>query len=299
MDKVLPKLVRGFKIGTFSKKLTHEQATLYAWSVGVDQDSKNKIDLKFLDENNEAFEIIQSYTAQFSVLELSNITKWPGLPKYNPIALLHGGQIIKYVNPLKIGANLKAKNSIIDIENKRLGALVTISSDTFDADDGILYTQNLAKLFISGIGGFSDDPDSEPVTKSEVFPKALSDKAIEEIKLETALNQAHLYRIASGDVNPLHVDPGQVEEGAFKGPILQGLCTLGFSTRAYQSVFDHHKFQKIGVEFVAPTIPGQTLLVKFFDTESADQVWFTTTAYDVGKSKEEGTIVAKGFFHKR
>jgi acyl dehydratase len=223
MEKVVPRLVRNFEIGTFIKKLTQEQAILYALSVGANQDPMNKTDLKFTYENRPDFQIIQSFTSQFSVLDLLKIRECPGLPDYNPMALLHGEQVIKPVHPLKIGANLRTINKIIDIEDKKSGALVTVSSETHDADEGFVYSKNIAKLFIRGIGGFSDDPDSAPVTKTEAFPKAVSEKAIEEITLTSAPNQAHLYRIASGDVNPMHVDPDQAAEGGFKRPILHGL----------------------------------------------------------------------------
>ena len=138
------------------------------------------------------------------------------------MALLHGEQIIIPENPLEVGQNLTAENKIIDIDDKKSGALITIESKT-KRDDGALISINLAKLFIRGIGGFSDDPDAAPVTKPERFPRATSETPLEEITLPTADNQAILYRISSGDVNPLHIDPDQAAQGGFKRPILHGL----------------------------------------------------------------------------
>lgn len=172
--------------------------------------------------------------------------------------------------------------------------MITIESKTFNADNNDLITTNYAKLFIRGIGGFGDKGEMEP----HKFFKPTSEKPIEEITLPTSPNQAHLYRIAGGDLNPLHVDPDQAAEGGFKQPILHGLCTMGFSTRAYQTVFNHHRFKTIGTRFTAPTTPGQTLLVKFFETESSDTVCFDTLAFDSSKSAGEGTVIAKGFFTK-
>jgi acyl dehydratase len=294
MDKVVPKLVRGFKFGPFRKSLDHREAILYALSVGCNQDPINKDELRFTYENRDDFEIIQSLTAQFSVLDLEKIRSCPGLPDYNPMALLHGEQVINFLNPLKIGQKLRTENELVDIADKKSGALVTVESKTYSEDDNKLVTTNLAKLFIRGIGGFGDQGTLAP----EKFPKPSSETPIEEITLQTAPNQAHLYRIASGDVNPLHVDPDQAAEGGFKRPILHGLCTLGFSTRAYQQVFNQHRFKKIGTRFTAPTTPGQTLVVKFFETESKEQIAFDTVAVDPSSPPSEGVVIAKGFFER-
>ena len=297
MSKVIPNLVRNYKIGEFTKVLTKNEAILYALSVGCNQDPMNRDDLKYTDVFSKDFRIIQSITAPFSVLDLDKIRACPGLPDYNRMDLLHGEQIIQPISPLEIGEKLISENSIVDIEDKRSGALITIESKIYK-DDKSLVAVNLGKLFIRGIGGFSDNPGASPVLEPDIFPKPLSDMPIGQITLPMNENQAHLYRLASGDTNPLHIDPEQAEKGGFKRPILHGLCTLGFSTRAYQTVFDHHKFEKIGIRFTAPTIPGQTLLVKFFESSFKNETVFTTTAYDSNKSAEEGIIIAKGFFKK-
>lgn len=131
------------------------------------------------------------------------------------------------------------------------------------------------------------------------FPAPNNETPVERITLPTAPNQAHLYRIASGDLNPLHVDPDQAKEGGFDVPILHGLCTLGFTTRAYQTVFDTHEFEKIGTRFTAPTTPGMNLEVQFYETDSKNQMCFSTVAFDKNKSASEGTVIAKGFFETK
>ena len=73
MSRVVPRLARNYKIGTFTKRLTQEEAILYALSVGCSYDPMNKDDLKYTYENREDFEIIQSLTSQFSVLDLEKI----------------------------------------------------------------------------------------------------------------------------------------------------------------------------------------------------------------------------------
>ena len=122
MNKVVPELVRGFKIGTFLKNLTHREAILYALSVGWNKASLENVDYqdwnKFTYENDKDFEVVQSFTAQFSVLDLLKIRSWPGLPDYDPMALLHGEQIIQFHKPTKVGQDLVNENTIVDIADK-------------------------------------------------------------------------------------------------------------------------------------------------------------------------------------
>ena len=295
MEAVVPKLVRNYTLHNFFKKnITLREAVLYALGVGCNQNPMNKHELKFTYENHPDFEVIQSITSAFSVVDLEKIRNCPGLPKYDPMALLHGEQVITFSKPVLAGMNFKSHQIIEDIADKKSGALLTIKTTESLEDSNETITVNHCRLFIRGIGGFGD----KGVLPAENFPKQKSDTVIEQVTYPTALNQAHLYRNASEDVNPLHVDPDQAERGGFKRPILHGLCTLGFSTRAYQSVFNTSKFSKIGVRFTAPTTPGQNLLIKFFETENNDVKIFETHAYDSTSSEDKAIVVAKGFFHQ-
>ena len=53
------------------------------------------------------------------------------MPAYDPLALLHGEQHIVIHQPLELNMNLSTKNQIVDIADKKSGALVTILSETW------------------------------------------------------------------------------------------------------------------------------------------------------------------------
>ena len=225
MSAVNPSLVRGYKIGTrFAKNLTAREISLYALGVGCNQDPMRKEDFQFTYENHRSFSALPSLTSQFSVLGLDIIHECPGLPDYDKMALLHGEQRIIVHQTLREGMELRSENKIVDIADKKSGALITIESITTHQKE--LVATNYASLFIRGIGGFGD-MGTLPGVK---YPKAENETPSKAISYPTAPNQAHIYRHASGDINPLHVDPVLAKEkGNFEKPILHGLCTLGFT----------------------------------------------------------------------
>jgi acyl dehydratase len=61
------------------------------------------------------------------------------------------------------------------------------------------------------------------------------------------------YAAASGDFNPIHIDPKVGEEAGLGGAILQGLCTLGWAVDAFVHYLgDPGKVRGISVRFSRP-----------------------------------------------
>ena len=78
---------------------------------------------------------------------------------------------------------------------------------------------------------------------------------------KVADNQAAIYRL-SGDLNPLHLDPEAAKRGGFDKPILHGLCTYGFATRAIVNGpldGDVERLKEFKARFSDPVYPGDTL----------------------------------------
>ena len=102
--------------------------------------------------------------------------------------------------------------------------------------------------------------------------------------------RAVYYAGASGDFNPLHIDPAVGEKAGFGGPILHGLCTAAWMvdsvTRAHG---DPRKIKSMGARFSGPVRLGDTLS---FDGEVREQADGCTT-YAVTVSNENGDQVLK------
>ena len=85
------------------------------------------------------------------------------------------------------------------------------------------------------------------------------------------------YAAASGDFNPIHIDPEVGREAGLGGAILQGLCTLGWAVDAFIGYLgDPGKVSGVKVRFSRPVSPH-------------DVVTFNGTVVSV----ENGTLVAE------
>ncbi|MDP2270761.1 MAG: MaoC family dehydratase [Archangium sp.] len=85
------------------------------------------------------------------------------------------------------------------------------------------------------------------------------------------------YAAASGDFNPIHIDPAVGQEAGLGGAILQGLCTLGWAVDAFIGYLgDPGRVSGVNVRFSRPVAINDT-------------VTFTGTVISI----ENGTLVAE------
>jgi 3-hydroxybutyryl-CoA dehydratase len=65
------------------------------------------------------------------------------------------------------------------------------------------------------------------------------------------------YAAASGDFNPIHIDPAVGEKAGLGGAVLQGLCTMGWATEAAtRFIGDPGKIRRVRVRFSRPVAIG-------------------------------------------
>ena len=131
-------------------------------------------------------------------------------------------------------------------------------------DNDKIATSESVMLFI-GEGGFGAKPKKKDRVTS---PKTDPQKVLE---YKTLDNQAILYRVPSGDNNPLHVDPDFAKVAGFEKPILHGLCTYGITCKKLiESEFsnDPSRVSEISARFSGPVTPGNTLLINVWNQDS-------------------------------
>jgi (3R)-3-hydroxyacyl-CoA dehydrogenase / 3a,7a,12a-trihydroxy-5b-cholest-24-enoyl-CoA hydratase / enoyl-CoA hydratase 2 len=243
--------------------------SLYALGVGAAQDPTNENDLALVYEmSGKGMKVLPS----FGVLPAINMVfdqakrgiTAPGL-SFGLDRVLHGEQYTELTRPLPTTGKLTTKAKITDIVDKGKNALVITEFTTYDENGDVLIKNELT-TFVRGAGGWGGErggaarPSGADVN---VPPDRAPDKVVED---KTSENQALLYRL-SGDWNPLHADPGFAKAFGFQKPILHGLCSFGFATRAAAQLApdgDPRYIKSIKARFASTVLPGETLITELW-----------------------------------
>jgi 3-hydroxyacyl-CoA dehydrogenase/3a,7a,12a-trihydroxy-5b-cholest-24-enoyl-CoA hydratase len=268
LDKAL-----GFEFEPTELSYDERDVSLYALSVGAATDPLDPEELKFTFEMNpDGFLALPTLAVTFPFASIGQILSVPGL-RFEPMMLLHGEQYMELKRPLPTEATVTNHGKISKIYDKRSGALVLVDISSVD-ERGNEVAFNQFSLFLRGIGGFGGDRG--PSGRINLPPDRPPDVVHRD---KTTENQALLYRLSSGDRNPLHVDPSLAAVGGFDRPILHGLCTFGFAGRAVLKHFgdnDPTRFKSIKVRFTEHVYPGETIVTEMW-RESPTRIVFRSS----------------------
>ncbi|HSM44067.1 MAG TPA: MaoC family dehydratase, partial [Acidimicrobiia bacterium] len=106
--------------------------------------------------------------------------------------------------------------------------------------------------------------DSGPAASNQA-PERVPDHVVES---PTLPQQALIYRMASGDKNPLHADPAFAAFAGFDRPILHGLCTYGIVCKAVvESALggEPQRVESYTARFTGHVYPGETLVTRVWE----------------------------------
>jgi NAD(P)-dependent dehydrogenase (short-subunit alcohol dehydrogenase family)/acyl dehydratase/putative sterol carrier protein len=207
----------GKRIGPVTSEYDWHDIVLYALGVGAGFD-----ELEYVYENQlkviPSFAILSIYGFFNEFITLSGV---------NLAGILHGEHELLIHSPIPAeGGTLTSDGRITAMYDKGegRGALIIGEIDTYHSDGQKLYT-NVVTLFSRLDGGFGGQPGP-----AETFEFPDREPDFEELA-HPSPNQPLVYRL-SGDTFALHVDPDFARMSGFEGPIMHGLCTLGFACRA-------------------------------------------------------------------
>ena len=272
----------GFKYPEQTWSYDERDVSLYALGVGAAKDPTNEKDLALVYEMSgkgmkvlPSFGVLPAINMVFSQAK-QGITA-PGL-NFGLDRVLHGEQYTEVLRPLPTHGKLTTKAVVKAIYDKGKGATVVTEFTSYD-ENGDEIIKNELTTFVRGAGGWGGERG--PSADVNVAPARPADATVTD---KTSENQALLYRL-SGDWNPLHADPGFAKAFGFERPILHGLCSFGFATRALAQSFcpdgDPRYIKSIKARFASTVLPGETLITEMWK-EGDGKIIFRT------KIKERG-----------
>ena len=268
---------------TYSEK----DAALYALSIGASVDPLDSGDLHFTYELfPSGFSCFPTFAATFPLQTMEQISLIPG-QKLNLMEVLHGEHYLESFGQLPVSASIHNQAEISHVYDKGSGALIIVDITSTD-QNGEPVAFNQASLFVRGRGNFGGDRG--PSSRLDSPPERPTDATIRE---KTTANQALLYRLTSGDRNPLHVDTRFAALLGFPQPILHGLCTYGYAARAILKTFAGNKperFKSIKARFSSHIFPGETIATEMWQ-ESDTRVLFRSRV-----AERDEIILSNGVF---
>ncbi|MFX1308404.1 MAG: MaoC/PaaZ C-terminal domain-containing protein [Promethearchaeota archaeon] len=226
-----------------------KDVVLYALGIGTQPD-----ELPFLYEGTPGgVKVFPSY----AVIAGGGAAPLEKLGRIDFSRFIHGEQYIKLYQPFSPQGRIIRKGKITHIYDKGKNAVIHSLRQGFTEKGEHIFDAKWVHVYLDagGFGGESS-PKSESLNPPEGVEPDFS------ISYKTNENQAALYRL-NGDYNPLHIDPEFASRsGRFKGPILHGLCTYGFVTRA---IFygacngEISRFKEFSARFSSPVYPGDKI----------------------------------------
>ena len=279
-----PELLINKELEAVESSWEEDRVLLYNIAVGANNDPMDKSDLQFT--LGPKPKVLPSFAACIYPMEsVFSIIGSEGLDV--PLtSLLHGEQKITLHQEIPSSGTALTKAKITAIEDYKKFASVTIEATSYIEGEELVTGESIM-LFI-GEGGFGIKPEKKEKIS---IPDSKPDEVIEYNTME---NQAILYRIPSGDNNPLHVDPDFAKMAGFEKPILHGLCTYGITAKKLlTSFFDNEpsNVSEVSTRFSGPVTPGNTLQINAWNEDS----------YIIAEVTEKETekVVLKDFLMKK
>ncbi|MBV8258041.1 MAG: MaoC family dehydratase N-terminal domain-containing protein [Actinobacteria bacterium] len=231
-----------------------EDTILYALGIGLGDAPTDPRQLRFVYEDGLA-----------ALPTMAVVLGYPGPYLRDPATgvdwqqMVHGEQGLELHRPLAATGRVVSTNRVDAIVDKGpgRGALVYTTREHRDATTGEPIATLTATAFCRAEGGFGGP--SGPVRAPHAVPECEPDQVVARPTLPQA---ALIYRLSSGDHNPLHADPAFAAAAGFERPVLHGLCTYGVAGYAILGAlcaYDPGALRRLDCRFSAPVFPGDTI----------------------------------------
>lgn len=198
-------------------------------------------------------------------------------------------------HPVRI--NLQTR--ILSIRPRNIGTFVTTETKYYQQESCIATAQMTALVFglspekVVSYQGLDNNAKNENIVPNN----AATEKTVHEFTIPP--NAALLYRL-SGDYNPIHVEGTDLSDDTGNNPILQGLCTMGYATRAimkHVERFSKRELHLIAIRcnFVKPVFVSDTLRIEVWGVKNDGIDEQLSVCFCVYRSDSEEKLVDNGY----
>lgn len=227
--------------GSHRHRYSNQDVALYALAVGCTEE-----DLSLIYERHTAFRALPSFVCA-SVVQASFLLPLQDMiPGYDHRNLLHGEMFTEFLMPLPSEGVLVHTPQLVklsDLSNKK--AAVAVISVTTASAQGIPLAYSESTVFVRQTERFKTTSPTVKRRPNALLPNELPDRPPDfSCQAATRPDAAALYRLASQDLNPLHIDSGAAAAAGFPRPILHGLATLGIVVRCLMQKFGESSSQR-------------------------------------------------------
>lgn len=278
--------VQGGALARVEHSWDERDLILYNLGIGAGADPTDPVELRYVYEGDlmalPSFGTIPAFMTMMSFVEMDGVD-------VNPAMILHGEHEVLIPGAIPLAAHVVSEGTVTGVYDKGKGALIVMEIVTRLDPGGEVLFINRPSIFVRGEGGFGGE--SGPGTRSP-GPEREPDRTVES---PTLPQQALLYRMVSGDRNPLHADPGFAAFAGYERPILHGLCSYGVATKAVvDTVLDDDPVSvaSISGRFSGVVFPGETIVTRIWD--EGDRIWVEAATAERGEP-----VISNGVIERR
>lgn len=275
---VLEKLKNPLERTELEEEYNYNFRDVILYNLGIGISTEDTENLKFLYENHPEFSTFPTYAViPGLILVMSSPIAPSALENFDLSRVLHGEQYLELVNPLQTEGTLVTRARIIDVQQKKSGAIIIVECNSYDENGKHIIRSQTSTFVVGGKSNNSVKSQPEKVVEILPAPKRAPDHTA---LMKTTIDQSALYRL-SGDLNPMHIDSSFAALGGFSKPIMHGLLSFGISVRAILKQYannDPSSFKAIKVRFTKPVYPGDTLKVEMW--QEGNRIHFRTLIAD-------------------
>lgn len=286
---------------SWSIRTTYNVSQIISYNLALGASGSN---LTLVYEGHPNFHALPTFGAVHGIAVMSLVHRAMSdfIPNFQGHSHVHGEHFLSmkraYPIPKATGTvTLNTTAKVIDIVDRRSGVLVCVDIVTMVEETGDVLCENEWGGFVMNVPtAGSNKSQLQRGARTILHPKP-NRKPDETFSHKTCPEQAALYRAASGDLNPLHIDPIIARSAGFPAPILTGTCTLGIGVRHVIDAFaggDGRRFKAVKCRFSKPLFAAMREEVRTEMWREGNKVLFTMVVGGDGAQGEEKAVITQG-----